>query len=211
MTSVYLIRHGDYIDDQVNGHGPKMDLGLSPDGRNQAEALKERLNASRELRSDVFLSSTERRALETAEVIAGILGQPVTRDKDLEEWRSDDGTVDPAEFMAQWKSLTERQRPFHRFVAGCETGIEFSTRVHTALHRIVTQHAGKTVVLMTHGGFIQVAFQFFFGYGDATFRRAYPAAGHTSITHWRKESSTERWVLESSNDRHHLQNAGPHI
>jgi broad specificity phosphatase PhoE len=40
MTSVYLIRHGDSIDGQVNGHGPKMDLGLSADGRNQAKALK---------------------------------------------------------------------------------------------------------------------------------------------------------------------------
>jgi 2,3-bisphosphoglycerate-dependent phosphoglycerate mutase len=56
-------------------------------------------------------------------------------------------------------------------------------RVHTALNRIVTQHAGQCAVLMTHGGVIQVAFHFFFGYGDAAFRRAYPAAGHTSITH----------------------------
>ena len=207
MTSVYLIRHGEYIDDQVNGQGPKLDLGLSADGRNQAHALKARLAASRELRPDVFLSSPQRRALETADVIAEAFAQAVTPDKDLEEWRSDDGTVDSDEFMVQWKSLSELQRPFHRFVAGCETGIEFSTRVHTALNRIVTQHAGKTVALMTHGGFIQVAFQYFFGYGDATFRRAYPAAGHTSITHWRKEAGTERWVLESSNDRHHLQSA----
>jgi broad specificity phosphatase PhoE len=207
MTSVYLIRHGDYIDDQVNGQGPRTDLGLSPDGRKQAEALRHRLSTSGELRPDAFLSSTERRALETAAVIGKAIGRPVTPDKDLEEWRSDDGTVDPDEFMAQWKGLSERQRPFHRFVEGCETGIEFSTRVHTALNRIVTEHAGKTVALMTHGGFIQVAFQFFFGYGDATFRRAYPAAGHTSITHWSKEAGSERWVLQSSNDRHHLHGA----
>jgi 2,3-bisphosphoglycerate-dependent phosphoglycerate mutase len=205
MTSLYLIRHGDYIDDQVNGQGPKMDLGLSPLGRGQAAALKARLSASRELQPEVFLSSTERRALETAAVIAEALGQPVTRDPDLEEWRSDDGTVDSTEFMAQWQNLAERQRPFHRFVEGCETGIEFSTRVHTALNRIVTKHTGKTVVLMTHGGFIQVAFQFFFGYGESTFRRAHAAAAHTSITHWRNETGSERWVLESSNDRHHLQ------
>ena len=207
MTSIYLIRHGDYVDDQLNGQGPKMDVGLSSTGRSQAAALKARLRASRELVAEVFLSSTERRALETAAIIAEALGQPVTHDQDLEEWRSDDGTIDPTEFMAQWKGLKERQRPFHRFMEGCETGIEFSTRVHTALNRIVTEHAGKTVALMTHGGFIQVAFQFFFGYGDATFRRAYPAAGHTSITHWRKEDGTERWVLESSNDRHHLRSA----
>jgi 2,3-bisphosphoglycerate-dependent phosphoglycerate mutase len=204
MTSIYLIRHGDYIDDKLDGQGPKMDLGLSGDGRAQVEALGLRLATSGELRPDVLLSSTERRALETAELIAGALGRPITPDRDLEEWRSDDGNIDTEVFMAQWRSLTERQRPFHRFVQGCETGIEFSTRVHTALNRIITEHSGKTVVLVTHGGFIQVAFQFFFGYGDASFRRAYPAAGHTSITHWRREGNTERWVLEFSNDRRHL-------
>ncbi len=204
MTSVYLIRHGDYIDNQLNGLGPKMDLGLTEQGRMQAAALKARLAASGELRPDVFLSSTERRALETAEIIAQSLGKPVTHDKDLEEWRSDDGSIETEAFMSQWRGLTERQRPYHRFADGCETGIEFSTRAHTALHRIVTQHTGKTIALMTHGGFIQVAFQFFFGYGDASFRRAYPAAGHTSLTHWRKESGSERWVLECANDTHHL-------
>jgi broad specificity phosphatase PhoE len=65
-----------------------------------------------------------------------------------------------------------------------------------------------SAVLMTHGGVIQAAFQFFFGYGDAAFRRAYPAVGHTSITHWRKDGGTERWVLEFSNDRRHLQVPG---
>jgi broad specificity phosphatase PhoE len=204
MTSIYLIRHGDYIDDKLDGQGPKTDLGLSDDGRAQVEALRLRLATSGELRPDVVLSSTERRALETAEIIAGVLGRPITPDRDLEEWRSDDGNIDTEVFMAQWRSLTERQRPFHRFVHGCETGIEFSTRVHTALNRIITAHSGKTVVLVTHGGFIQVAFQFFFGYGDASFRRAYPAAGHASITHWCREGNTERWVLEFSNDRRHL-------
>jgi probable phosphoglycerate mutase len=207
MTSIYLLRHGDYIEGQVNGRGPTIDLGLSEVGKSQAAALSQRLTQLNEIRADVLLSSTERRALETATLIAPALGVEATPDSDLEEWRSNDGTIEAEAFMAQWKGLTERQRPFHRFVEGCETGIEFSTRAHTALHRIATQHAGKSVVLMTHGGFIQVAFQFFFGYGDASFRRAYPVAGHTSITHWRKESNSERWALECSNDMFHLKHA----
>ncbi len=204
MTALYLVRHGDYIEDRLNGQGPIMDLGLSPMGRAQAEALRSRLATSGEIRPDVFLSSTERRALETAEIIADAVGQPVMHDRDLEEWRRDGGTLDGDAFMTQFRGLTERRRPFHRYAPGCETGLEFSARVLAALDRIVTQHPGKTVMLMTHGGVIQVAFQFFFGYGDAAFRRAYPAAGHTSITLWRKESGSERWVLEFANDRHHL-------
>lgn len=204
MTALYLVRHGDYVEDRLNGQGPIMDLGLSPKGRAQAEALRSRLATSGEIRPDVFLSSTERRALETADLIAEAVGQPVIHDRDLEEWRRDGGTLDGDAFMAQWRSLTERRRPFHRYAQGCETGLEFSTRVLAALDRIVTLHAGKTVMLMTHGGVIQLAFQFFFGYGDAAFRRAYPAAGHASITLWRKEAGSERWALEFANDRHHL-------
>lgn len=124
-----------------------MDLGLSAKGRAQAEALRSRLAASREISPDVFLSSTARRALETAEVIADALGQPVIHDPDLEEWRRDGGMLDGQAFTAQWRQLTERRRPFHRHAPGCETGLEFSTRVLAALDRIVTQHAGKTVML----------------------------------------------------------------
>jgi 2,3-bisphosphoglycerate-dependent phosphoglycerate mutase len=63
-----------------------------------------------------------------------------------------------------------------------------------------------SIYLLRHGE----SFQIFFGHCDAAFRRAHPAAAHTSITHWRKEAGTERWVLECSNDRHHLDRlAGP--
>lgn len=205
MTQLYLIRHADYIYDRVDGKGPQRDLGLSLEGRAQALALKARLAAQREaLKPEVFLCSTERRARETAEIAAGALGLPVQHDRDLEEWRSDDGTIETDAFMATWRGLPERQRAFHRFVDGCETGIEFMARAHSALHRIVTQHAGRSVVVMTHGGVVQSSFQFFFGFGDAALRRAAPAVGHTSITHWRHDAASSRWVLEFANDTHHL-------
>jgi 2,3-bisphosphoglycerate-dependent phosphoglycerate mutase len=207
MTTVYLIRHGDHRDGPEREGGPLRDLGLTAEGRAQAHRLRERFAAHKQLAADVLLSSTERRALETAEIVAPALGLPVTPDRDLEEWRSDDGTIPVEEFMAQWKRLSERQRPFHRFQPSSETGIEFTTRVHSALHRLTSEHEGRRIALVTHGGVIQAAFQYFFGYGDAAFRRAYPAAGHTSITGWRREAppgGNERWVLEFSNDRAHL-------
>jgi 2,3-bisphosphoglycerate-dependent phosphoglycerate mutase len=204
MTNIYFIRHAEYLYDRVDGQGPKQNLGLTPEGRANAERLGARLSATGEIRPDVFISSTERGALETAEIVAPALGRPILQDRDFEEWRSEDGTVPTDAFMEAWRGLGERDRPYHRFVEGCETGIEFSTRVHSALHRLVSQHTGSIVVLMTHGGVIQVAFQYFFGYGDAAFRRAYPAAAPTSITHWRQDGASGRWILEKSNDRGHL-------
>ena len=207
MTSIYLVRHGEYDDGQVNGQGPTVDLGLSRTGQAQVAALATRLATPTSIKVNALYSSPLPRAIQTAQVISPALGLAAVVEPNLEEWRSDDGNVNPEEFMSTWRSLGDKDRLFHRFVPGCETGIEFSSRVQSTLHRIIKQHAGQSVVLVVHGGVIQVAFQYFFGYGDAAFRRAYPAAGYTSITHWRLEQSSARWVLESSNDMQHLHSA----
>ena len=199
---LYLIRHGDYDEGQAGGQGPRVDLGLNDAGRRQASLLAERL-AARGLRPSRLLCSTERRAMETAALLAPALGVAVTPERDLEEWRSDLGRLDGEVFMAQWQALDERERAYHRFVPEGETPLEFSTRVRSTLHRVVTAAEGGSVVLLTHGGFIQVAFQYFFAYGDAAFRRAFPAAGHTGITQWRRDEAG-RWWLERFNDRSHL-------
>jgi probable phosphoglycerate mutase len=187
--------------------GPRVDLGLSDAGKLQAQALADRLRLSKEIKADALYASTLPRARQTAALLGPALGLSATLEKNLEEWQSGDGHLDETEFAATWQGLSDRDRPFHRFVDGCETAIEFSTRVQSALHAIVKKHLGQTVVLVVHGGVIQVAFQHFFGYGDATFRRAYPAVGYTSITHWNLPVNTSKWVLESSNDRHHLTGA----
>lgn len=207
MTSIYLVRHGKYEDGPVGGQGPNADLGLTDEGRTQVAALARRLSTATSIKADALYSSPLPRALQTAALISPSLALAVKVNSDLEEWRSDDGSVDPDEFMATWRALSDKDRQFHRFVVGCETAIEFSTRVQAALHRIIRQHTGQSVVLVVHGGVIQVAFQYFFGYGDAAFRRAYPAAGYTSITHWRQEQGSGKWVLESSNDTQHLNSA----
>ena len=204
MTALYLIRHAHHLHDRVGGQGPWLDLGLSGLGLAQARALQSRLSMSRALREGVLISSTQRRAMETAAVVAQGLGRPFVADADFEEWRNEDGTFGGEEFAALWLGLPEQQRPFYRFAPGCESRIEFTTRVHIALNRILLQHEGKTIVLISHGGVIEASFQFFFGYGDASFNRAYPAFGNASVTHWRQDENAKCWVLESSNDVAHV-------
>jgi len=207
MTSIILIRHAAYNEGQVGSAGPRVDLGLSDEGQLQAQALADRLRLDNEFKADALYASTLPRARQTAALLAPVLGVPAVLEENLEEWRSGDGHMDEADFAATWQGLGDRDRLFHRFVEGCETAIEFSARVQSALHAIVKKHVGQTAVLVVHGGVMQVAFQYFFGYGDATFRRAYPAAGYTSITRWSQPINTSKWVLESSNDTHHLKGA----
>jgi probable phosphoglycerate mutase len=207
MTLLYLIRHGENIDGKVGGVGPTVDLGLSDIGRDQVERLCKRLTASGSIKPSVLLSSTERRAADTAQLLGAALGLGVTPSSDLEEWRSDDGNVEPEEFMAQWRALKERERAFHRFQPQSETQAAFFVRVGAVLHAISKEHEGGSIALVTHGGFIQASFRHFFGFGDASFRRAYPAAAHTSITHWHYEQGSDRWVLAFANDARHLESA----
>ncbi|MFN8531422.1 MAG: histidine phosphatase family protein [Anaerolineae bacterium] len=204
MTHLYLIRHADYIYDLVDGHYPKRDQGLSPEGVIQANRLRDRLAATGEIKPDVFISSPERRAHETAEILAPLFKLPPLLDEGVMEWRSEDGSLTDEEFMRPWETMTDAQRPFYRWVEGCETMLEFALRVHVTLNRLLTEHAGKTLLIVTHGAFIQTTFAFFFGLNMAVPQHAAPDINRTSITHWYKSDGARRWALGRSNDHYHL-------
>jgi probable phosphoglycerate mutase len=204
MTHLYLIRHADYVYDLVDGKYPKRDQGLSPEGIRQAERLRDRLARTREIKPDVFISSPERGAHETAQILAPVIGQPIILDSDVEEWHSEDGSLSTAEFMEPWEKLTDAQRPYYRWVEGCETTVEFALRVNVALNRILQEHQGKTILILSHGAFIQVSFSYFFGYSMAIPQRAAPDVKRTSIMYWFKAENKNTWLLERSNDYHHL-------
>ena len=202
MTHLYLIRHGDYIEDLE--HDKYQDLGLSSEGIRQTELLRDRLARTGEIKADVLIASPMRRAKESAEILTPVLGTPIVFEKNFEEWLCEDGTLTPEEFSACWQQVPEEQKPFFRFMAGYETGLEFSGRVQAALNRILQEYEGKTIVLVSHGGVIAVSFSYFFGLSAATPSRVSLGAKNTSITHWFKPERAQRWVLERYNDYHHL-------
>lgn len=203
MTHLYLIRHGDSIEGLLED-GKYGDLGLSPEGVQQAERLRDRLAKTGEIKPDIFIASTMRRAHETATIIAPALEQPILLDADFEEWRGDDGSLSPDEFMARWKAVPKPQKAYYRWHPDYENRIEFTLRVNLTLNRVLQEHAGKTILAVTHGAFIQTSFPFFFGYGEASLERAAPEIRRTSITHWYRQEGMEAWLLERSNDYHHL-------
>ena len=85
QTQLYFIRHGDatyHVDDAAPA--------LTPLGVVQAERLRDRLAATREIQADVLIASTMRRAIVTAEIIQPALDLPIQLDSDVEEIRSGD-------------------------------------------------------------------------------------------------------------------------
>jgi 2,3-bisphosphoglycerate-dependent phosphoglycerate mutase len=202
-THLYLIRHGDSLTGEQDGK--VTELGLSLEGIHQSDLLRDRLLRMGEIRPDVLITSTALRAQETAAIIAPALQNPlVILDPDFEEWRSDDGSLSEEEFNARWAAVPKDQKPFFRWIPGYENRLEFTLRVQLSLNRVLQTHAGKTIVVVSHGAFIQVAFGFFFGYGEANLDRAAPEIRRTSITHWYRLDDDPRWTLERSNDYAHL-------
>ena len=204
MTHLYLVRHGHYIKVQ---HGKFIDGHLSEKGIQQVERLRDRLLHSQDIQVDVLISSTMNRARHTAEVIAPALGLPIILESDVEEWRNEDGSLTEEEFITLWRDVPAEERPFFRWVKGCENWMEFVLRATSALHRIIHEHAGKRIMIICHGGIIETSFLYFFEMSIANLRRATVDARHTSITHWHKaeiEGYPSIWLLERYNDTTHL-------
>lgn len=207
-TNLYLIRHGEAVANvaRVVG-GMQGDTGLTPHGVLQAERLRDRLAATGELPADVLLASSLPRARQTAELIAPALKLSVTLDDELQEIRPGEADGLPlGEAMVRYSAPDFAREPHRPVSPGGECFRDLVVRAGRALDRIVYEHAGRTVVVVTHGGFIDSAFIHFFGLAQAL-PPTQLATTHASITHWqhrRRWNDTPGWHLVCFNDAAHL-------
>ena len=223
MSHIYLIRHGEAVcnvDPTAPAAGPNGDLGLTPKGRTQAERLRDRLAATGEIAADVLISSTLRRARETAEILAPALGLPIVWDDEVQEL--DIGELDGK----PWNEIEAlvpdmRDEPLQPIGPGGESWAQFVLRVGLALERIVREHEGKTVVIVCHGGVIDSSFLLFSGMAGFTMPALEMHTRNTAITHWElrrqppqffnKEPPAVtplRWVLHTYGDDLHMRDIG---
>ena len=213
MMHLYLIRHGEAVSnvEPIIG-GMRGDTGLTALGVRQAEALRDRLAASGEIAADVLIASTLPRARQTAEIIAPALGLPIVWDDDVQEMRpgaADGLSLD--EFAARYGVPDYARDPYRPLAPGGENWPQFLLRVGTTLHRIAETHAGKTVVVVSHGGVIDGALICFFGMNTHALPAADVQTHNTSITHWERRlvpNRGERWRLLAYNDVAHLRDIG---
>jgi broad specificity phosphatase PhoE len=136
VTTLLLVRHGETdwnAERRWQGH---TDVPLNARGREQAHALAEELAAEP---PDVIYTSDLSRALETAEIVGGMLGLAVVADPDLRE-------ID----VGSREGLTAEQ------VGDCpwdgEPHEAHATRVLRAVGRIAEHHPGRRVLVVAHGG-----------------------------------------------------------
>lgn len=214
MTDIYLIRHGDFdatIDRAADS--PLSSLGIM-----QAERLRDRLVATREIRADILLSSPLLRARQTAEIIAPALDLPVLLEEDVQEFRigTRSGLTDE-EIVTTYGLVDFAQEQERPLLPDGESWSQFVRRVSHAFERIVQVYDGKTVVIICHDGVIGVSFRYFLGlkiqFVKGIFRPAFAQlyTNCTSITYWHKSSFHDvpvqqepQWMLVKYNDDIHL-------
>lgn len=213
MTNLYLIRHGqaDGLKPGVNGT-VLPNAGLSPTGVRQAERLRDRLANTAEIHADVLLSSPLQRASETAQIIAPALRLPVMIEEDFQEIN-----LGEAEGLTD-EQITERfglfhleQDPFRRIALTGESLAAFHLRACRALDRILREYAGKSIVIVGHGGIVNASFIYFLGLTMLKYPPIVLTTRNTALTHWRQGPfegygrAEPQWFLERFNDYRHLE------
>lgn len=156
-TRLILVRHGQSTWNREHRIQGQLDPPLSADGRRQAELLAARL-AGRTFAG--HYTSDLKRALETAEVIGGQVGVPPTpkaalREIFLGEWEGLRTDEIAERYPAAWAKWV--QDPDWDLVPGGERESAFEARIGGALDDLFGRHAHGDVLVVTHGGVIQVA------------------------------------------------------
>ena len=185
--------------------GPTGCLGLTERGREQAEALRDRLATSDRLRADHLVVSILPRAVETATIIAPAFGLEIaSRECGLCELHP--GEADGlawAEYAVRYGSFGMEAEPDRVFAPGGESWNDFHERVRTMLGRLAADHAAATVVAVCHAGVITASMRVLLGVaGGAGGAELRPS--NTGLTEWEHEPSQDRWTLRYFNDASHL-------
>jgi probable phosphoglycerate mutase len=161
VTRLVLVRHGESkttVARVIGGH--RTCSGLSDLGHQQAERLRDRLLAYKEISADVLISSQYSRARETAEIIApGLGGLEVIEDAGF-------GEHDPGpdcdgmgfdDYIEKYGGGWWEGDPFGISFPGGETIASFQFRIGQTIRRTIDTYADKTVVVACHGGVVDAA------------------------------------------------------
>lgn len=159
MTDFILIRHGETDWNREMRFQGHVDPPLNATGHEQARRLSLRLQGEK---VDQFYASDLLRTRQTADPSHGVLSlapalDPMLREQhfgEVDGMRVDDVRVQHPEYWAQWTR-------FHPDWAmpGGESAQVFHARVMGALQRLAAAHPGQTVLVVTHGGVLDMVYR----------------------------------------------------
>ena len=199
-TRILAIRHGETlwnVDSRIQGH---LDIGLNDTGRWQAERLGMALKD--EPMAAIYASDLSR-AHDTALYVSRATGVPVVPELGLRErgfGEFEGKTFAEIEIALPDQAQRWRKRDPSFTPAGGESLLQVQARVLATVNRLAKQHPGELIVMVGHGGVMDVLYR-------AATRLDLQAArtwllGNTAIN--RLLWSPEGLSLVGWSDTHHL-------
>lgn len=145
--SLWVVRHGQTEQSAAGRYSGWSDIPLTPEGERQARATADRLAGEH---FDLVISSPLRRAMRTAELIAGdrVQAEPLAREWDFGAF---DGRTqrEIQEEVPGWSAWTHPAMPDGEHLD------HVAKRARTLIDRLVDQRPGR-VLLVSHGSFLRV-------------------------------------------------------
>lgn len=205
-TRVLVVRHGEsnVTVGRVIG-GPETCTGLSDLGRQQAQRLRDRVERGELPEIDELWASTMPRAMETATIINESLGLDLQIEHEFEEFRP--GEADGmlfSDYIDKYGSPDQMAEPFRVLSPGGESRASFFLRVGQAFDPFVEARAGKTIMVVCHGGVVDVLFRQLLGLDNQAPFQLWTT--NTSVTEFitTAHGPPRRWRLARYNDTAHL-------
>ena len=158
-TTIVLIRHGETLwnrEGRIQGHS---DSALTPVGTAQAEACANRL---RDEEFDHVVASDLMRVRQTAELLLTGRNAPIEYDPAFRERAYGIGEgLTYAELDALHQEFVSSIRVTDPdfAVEGSESRRQFHTRVTSAMRKVAAMHAGRRVLIVTHGGVLAIIYR----------------------------------------------------
>lgn len=160
-TRFCLVRHGETdwnAAHRLQGH---TDIGLNARGLAQAEQMARALK-SIDLQFDVLYTSDLQRAAKTAEAIERLfntsaISNIALRERHLGALQGMTTDEAPMREPVLWQSHLSRN--IHENLRDGESIQQFSDRIKNALEEIRDRHLGKTILLVSHGGALDMMYR----------------------------------------------------
>lgn len=202
VTRFCLARHGETDWNAEQRLQGQTDIPLNALGEQQAAELANALKKSG-IRFDALYSSHLQRAFHTAKPVAQALAMDVITTPTLQERhfgvlqgiRRDDAAQAQPEV---WHAFNHKQ-PDHDLNGG-ESINQFAKRVHDALLSLHRQHHGQTIMLVAHGGVLDIAYRI--ASGQSLQEKRMVALPNASLN-WISFDG-ENWAVERWADTRHL-------
>jgi 2,3-bisphosphoglycerate-dependent phosphoglycerate mutase len=161
ITRFCLVRHGETdwnAARRLQGH---TDIGLNARGIAQAEQMARALKKI-DLQFDVLYTSDLQRAAKTAQAIEVLfnscaISHAALRERHLGALQGLTTDEAPVREPELWKSHLSRN--IKECLRNGESIQQFADRIKTALEQIRMQHLGKTILLVSHGGALDMMYR----------------------------------------------------